>query len=113
MPLLSDHNIEIIIVDDSRSRSCNAGCGMDWTSAETITLADRQIKAMFGDKAQLEQMDLSGVTAGSLAQGLQQEIMNGSLSLPLLIINGEPRISGPFDIRMLLDAIGVVVETNL
>ena len=32
------------------------------------------------------------------------------LSLPLLLINGELRISGEFDIRMLLDAIDTKME---
>jgi len=32
------------------------------------------------------------------------------LPLPLLIINGEPRIPGQFDIRLLLDAIDAEIE---
>ena len=49
---------------------------------------------------------------GYLALDLQQRISDGNLSLPLLLINGEPRISGPFDIRMLLDAIEAEIEMN-
>jgi len=110
---LSKHDIEILIVDDRQSRSCEIGCGMDWSSAETVALAYQQIEARFGDRAQLKHLDLSEAVTGSLTLELQQRIMNGEFSLPLLIIRGEPRISGPFDIRMLLDAVEAVIETKL
>ncbi len=37
-------------------------------------------------------------------------IKNKNLSLPLLLVNGQPRVSGEFDIRQLLDAIEVEIE---
>ena len=110
---MSKHDIEILIVDDRQARSCEVGCGMDWSSAETVALADQQIKARFGDRVQLKHLGLSEAVTGSLTLELQQGIRNGNFSLPLLIINGESRISGPFDIRMLLDAVEAVIETNL
>jgi hypothetical protein len=36
--------------------------------------------------------------------------MDKDLSLPLLIIDGQTRISGQFDIRQLIDAINAEVE---
>ena len=107
---LSKHDIEILIVDDRQARRCEVGCGMDWSSAEAIALADQQIKARFGDRVQLKYLDLSQAVTGYLALDLQQRIKNGNLPLPLLLINDEPRISGPFDIRMLLDAVEAEIE---
>jgi len=107
---LSKHSIEVFIVDDSKAEKCDIGCGMDWSSAETVALADQQIKARFGDRVQLKYLDLSQAVTGYLALDLQQRIGNGNLPLPLLLINGEPRISGPFDIRMLLDAVEAEIE---
>lgn len=110
---LSNHNIEVLIIDDRQAGSCEDGCGMDWTSAENVTLAGRQIKAAFGDGVQLKRLNLSEAAAGLIDLELQQGITNGSLSLPLLIIDGKMRVSGPFDIRILLDAVEAVIESKL
>ena len=110
---MSKHDIEILIVYDRQAKSCEAGCGMDWSLAETVALADQQVRARFGDRVQLKHMGLSEAVAGYLASELQQRLMNGSLPSPLLVINGEPRISGPFDIRMLLDVVDAEIEIKL
>ena len=107
---LSKHDIEILIVDDRQARSCEVGCGMDWSSAEAVALADQQVKARFGDRVQLEYLDLSQPVIDDHALALQQKIRSASLLPPLLIINDELRISGRFDIRMLLDAIEAEIE---
>ena len=106
------HTIQVTIVDDSTGEKCDAHCGVDWSSVEAITLANQQIKDRFGDKIQLEYVDLSKPVANHHSLELGQEIRNNNLSLPLLLINGEPRISGQFDIRLLLDAIDAEVEVK-
>ena len=107
LPLIK-HDIQIIIVDDSKGKKCDASCGVDWSSVEAVTLAKQRIKDRFGDRVQLEYIDLSKSTNGHRALELNQRIKG--LPLPLLVINGEPRISGQFDIRMLLDAIDAEIE---
>ncbi|MFC2016859.1 hypothetical protein ACFLUD_00415 [Chloroflexota bacterium] len=109
MPLIK-HIIQITIVDDSKGEKCDTHCGVDWSSAEAIALANQRIKDRFGDRIQLGYLDLSKPMANHRALELNQEIRDKNLSLPLLLINGEPRISGQFDIRLLLDAIDVEVE---
>ena len=104
------HIIQITIVDDSKCEKCDASCGVDWSSVETIALANQRIKDKFGDKIQLEYIDLSKPVANRHALELNQEVWNKNLSLPLLLINGEPRISGQFDIRLLLDAMDAEME---
>ncbi len=110
MPPLIRHTIQITIVDDSTGEKCDAYCGVDWSSAEAIALASQRIKDRFGDKIQLEYLDLSKPMTNHRALELNQEVRNKNLSLPLLLINGEPRISGQFDIRQLLDAIDAEME---
>jgi len=110
MPPLNKHDIKIVIADDRKVKECNVGCGMDWSSAETITLAKQQIKDRFGYGMQLEYFDLSEGVSRQHALELQQKVKDKNLPLPLLIINGEPRISGRFDIRMLIDAIDAEME---
>ena len=112
MPSLIKHPIEITIVDDSKGEKCDAHCGVDWSSVEAITLASQRIKDRFGDKIQLEYLDLSKPVDNCRALEFIQGIKNRDLSLPLLLVNGKPRISGQFDIRLLLDAINAELELN-
>ena len=111
LPLIK-HTIQVTIVDDSKSEQCDAHCGVDWSSVEAITLASQRIKDRFGDKIQLEYRNLSRPIANRHDLELFQGIKNKDLSLPLLLINGKPRISGQFDIRLLLDAINAELELN-
>ena len=104
------YDIQIVIVDDSKTKNCDVNCGVDWSSVEAITLANQRIKARFGDSVQLEYINLSQPVTGHNALELKQRIRNENLSLPLLVINGGTRISGQFDIRMLLDAIDAEME---
>ena len=110
MPALTKHTIQIAIVDDSRSERCEAHCGVDWSSAETIALASQRIKERFGDRIHLEYLDLSNPRINYQALELNQGIKNKELPLPVLVVNGHPRISGQFDIRQLLDVIDAEVE---
>ena len=104
------HNIQVTIVDDSMGEKCEAHCGMDWSSVEAISLATERIKERFGDRIQLGYLDLSNPVTNHYAIELRQGIRSKNLSLPLLVIDGQPRISGQFDIRQLLDAIEAEVE---
>ncbi|MFC1932239.1 DUF1462 family protein [Chloroflexota bacterium] len=107
---MNEHDIQIVIVNDSKGEKCDAECGVDWSSAEAVALASQRIEDRFGDEIKLEYIDLSQATDNPFALELSQEIKNKNLSLPLLLINGQPRISGQFDIRQLLDTIEVEIE---
>ncbi len=102
--------IQIIIIDDSSIKKCDASCGIDWSSAEAIALANQQIKARFGDRVELKYLDLSKTALDHQVLVWQQKIRSKNLLPPLLVINGEVRISGQFDIRMLLDTIDTEIE---
>jgi len=110
MPPLVKDSIKITIVDDSRRQECDAGCGVDWSSPETIALASQRIKDRFGDKIQLVYLDLAKAKANRDTLEWNQEIKDKDLSLPLLLLNGKLRLSGQFDIRQLLDAIEAEME---
>ena len=110
MPSLIKPAIQIIIVDDIKVEKCDAHCGLDWSSAEVVTLARQRIKDRFGDRIELQYLDLSQPVTNHYASALKQRVRNNKLPLPLLIINDKPRILGQFDIRLLLDAIDAEVE---
>ena len=110
MPPLTEPTIQIVIVDNSKGEKCAARCGTDWTSAEVIALTRQRIEDGFGDKIQLEYLDLAEPMTNHRAPELNQTIRDKNLPLPLLVINGQPRISGQFDIRQLIDAISAEIE---
>lgn len=107
---LSKQDIQIVIINDSKGERCDIDCGVDWSSVEAITLARQRIKDRFGDRVQLDYIDLSKPVSDRVLE-LNQRIKD--LPLPLLVINGESRISGQFDIRLLLDAIDAEIEIRL
>lgn len=109
MPSSTKHTIQVTIIDDSRQKECDADCGVDWFAGEAIALASQRIKERFGDRIELACLDLSTATTDDAAEW-HQEINNKNLPLPLLVINGQPRISGQFDTRRLLDAIDAEIE---
>ena len=109
MPSLVKGTMKIIIVDDIRQQECDAGCGIDWSSPETIALASQRIKDRFGDKIQLAYLDLSKAANHDTLEW-NQAIKDKNLSLPLLLLNGQLRLSGQFDIRQLMDAIEAEME---
>ncbi len=105
--------IQITIVDDSRNELCEAECGLDWSSAEVLTLAGQRIEGRFDEKIELEYLDLAKATDNRHTLELSQEIKEKNLLLPLLTINGQLRISGIFDVRQLLDAIEAEMEIEI
>lgn len=102
------HTIKTIIVDNSKGEKCNARCGIDWSSAEVLARAREEINNRFGDGVQLEYLDTAIATNGCPGPELEHAARNNTL--PLLFINGELKIAGEFDIRLLLDAIDIEME---
>ncbi len=105
------HIIRVSIIDDSSLPKCDAYCGANWSSEEVLVLARQRVTERFGDRVRLQYIDRSKSTTNDDAlKAWGQAIKNKNLSLPLLLINSEPKISGEFDIRQLLDAIEADLE---
>lgn len=108
---MSRNALQVTIVDYvGRANKCDIDCGENWSSPESIALARQRVKTRFSEGIRLEYVDLSGSGVANISSELRQKIRDDILPLPLLIINGEPRISGQFDIRMLLDAVEAEME---
>jgi len=110
---LSESTVQITIINDSRRVECEAGCGTDWSSPEALALASQRIRERFGEEMQPVYIDLSEDTSSRDALKWGKEISDKDLSLPLLLINGQVRISGQFDIRQLLDTVEVEKELGV
>jgi disulfide oxidoreductase YuzD len=102
--------IEIIIIDDTSRRDCDIDCGTDWSSQESVGLANRQVKSRFGEETRLEYIDLSGTAPDDRTVLWRQTMRERSLSVPLLLINGHLRVAGQFDIRQIIDAVEAEIE---
>lgn len=97
--------MHVIIIDDTSIESCEAHCGVDWSAEENIKLAGQRITERFSDRIDVQYIDLSKSYFEKQARQWQSKIKTEHLNLPLLVINGRVRISGQFDVRMLLDSI--------
>ncbi|UCB43551.1 MAG: DUF1462 family protein [Dehalococcoidales bacterium] len=107
---MTEATVDIKIIDDTSRRDCDAACGTDWSSPEAINLASRQIRSRFGEEMQLEYVDLSRTIPDHAIARWQQTIRERSLSVPLLLINGQLRVAGQFDTRQIIDAIEAEIE---
>ena len=104
--------MKIMILGGDAEVECEASCGEDWSSREAITLASERIKERFGEDISLEYVDLTADSAEKNTREWKEMIKSRGLTLPLLLLNGELRISGQFDIRQLLDVIEVEREVG-
>jgi hypothetical protein len=100
--------IPVTVVYDSGNVKCEAACGLDWSSLEAVTVIRQRVNGRFGNSVMLEILDLS--TGDKRVPELEERIRRNNLSLPLLLVNNEVRISGEFDARQLMDAIEVEKE---
>ena len=114
MPPSDKPTIQITILDDRHTEECTSGCTMDWSLPVSLTLARQQVRERFGNKVRLEYINMSMDTSMTMSYsdvaGWKAEIRNKNLLLPLLLVNGQLRISGPFDFRQLMDAIEFELE---
>jgi hypothetical protein len=105
--------IRITISADSRGEKCEGRCGLNLSSPEERrTIADLLGK-LYGDRVQLEYRDLGDPSAGDV-QDLQLPAPGKEGSdmwqFPLLLVNGRPRISGYFDLRLMQNVIQAEME---
>jgi disulfide oxidoreductase YuzD len=107
---LTEATVEIKIIDDTSRRDCDAACGTDWSSPEAIELASQQLRSRFGERTQLDYVDLSRAIPDHQIAQWQQTIRERSLSVPLLLINGQLRVAGQFDTRQIIDAVEAEIE---
>ena len=102
--------IEVTIINDPVRQDCEMSCGTDWSSEESLELAEKQVRNRFGDSVQLKYYDLTGKDKDEALIRWGEKIENENLSVPLLVLNGHLRITGIFDIRQMLDVIEAELE---
>jgi disulfide oxidoreductase YuzD len=101
--------ILVTVVDDAASPKCEARCGLDLSSPETFNSTADVLRKLFGSRVKIEHISLTAIEAGSLSE-IAERVKSSDLVLPLLLINGKPRISGYFDLHSLQEVIQAEIE---
>jgi glutaredoxin len=101
--------ITVTVVDDPTGTGCEARCGLDLSSPETFRSTAGVLRKLFGARVKLEYVTLDTAQAGPLAE-IAIRVKAGELSLPLLLVNGKPRVSGYFDLHLLQESIQAEIE---
>ena len=101
--------ITVTVVDDPAGTKCEARCGLDISSPETFRSTAGVLRKLFGARVKLEYATLDAIQTGPLAD-LAEKVKGDELSLPLLLVNGKPRVSGYFDLHLLQESIQAEIE---
>jgi len=103
-------SIRVTIIDDDKAEKCEGHCGLDLTSPRTIEEITGLLKNLYGETVELEFLDLAESTTSRSYPEIVDRIRKENLALPLLLINGNLRIAGYFDIYQLQNTIQVEIE---
>lgn len=99
-----------IINDPLKKTDCDGACGVDWSSLQTLEMARKQIQERFGNDVRLTYLDIAQGTMMENMQVWIDYIKQRNHQVPLLVIDGQLRIAGNFDVRQMIDAIEVQTE---
>lgn len=100
--------MRVVVIDDSQKCACEGRCGVDWHTVEARGSLASTIRAKFGDAIELSFLDISSGHNVVSAEVLPALLLDKQ-PLPLLLIDGQVRIEGYFDNRMVCD----VIEANM
>jgi disulfide oxidoreductase YuzD len=103
-------SIRVAVLDDAKAKKCEGHCGLDFSSPEAVEEVAKLLNKLYGEKVQLEYLDLAEPSTSRSYPEIVERIRTEHLALPLLLINGNLRISGYFDIYLLQSAIQVELE---
>lgn len=104
---------KVTVIDDTEADKCEGHCGLEFSSPQVIGQTTEQLRNLFGEIVQLEYLDLGGPVADRLYPEMVQRVRAENLPLPLLLINGNLRVSGYFDIDLLKRVIQADLEMEL
>lgn len=104
--------VRVTILDDSRSQRCEGRCGMDLSSPGELEALAELLNKTYGESVRLEYRDLCSSPVEDALIAIEEKASLDALPLPLLLINGKPRISGYFDLRLIQDVIQAEMEIS-
>ena len=102
--------IRVTILDDSCVKRCEGRCGLDLSTPGRIQSISDLLKKLYGENVCLDYHDLGDASVEDPFLTVPEEARPTASSLPLLLVNGKPRISGYFDLRQIQDVIQAEIE---
>lgn len=100
-----------VIIDSRKKAWCEGECGLDWSKRDNQLMAEQAVQTRFGSTVDLTFCDLA--TSGSCGLLVNAEENDaGTPGLPVLAIDGQPRITGLFDVRMMCLVVEAALENN-
>ena len=111
--MTSQTPIQVTVVDNSQSEKCEGRCGLDFSSPATVEFVTEHLNKLYGDSVKLEYLDLADPSTRSSHPDIVVMLADRDLPLPLLLVNGNLRISGYFDIYILQNVIQTEMEMDL
>ncbi len=103
--------IRVDVLDDPARPGCEARCGLDLSSAQVRQATGEALRQRFGSRVQLRYVALNEAgPAAAVPAGIIERLARGELALPLLLVDGQPRISGYFDLHALQEVIQARIE---
>lgn len=110
---MNSAKILVSVLVDSAIPWCEGECTTDWLKAEHQALARQEIARRHSERVEVEFVDIRAPSASPRQASLISRVQREKLPFPVLLMNGHPRITGPFDMRMLLDIIEVETESTI
>ncbi len=110
---MTSPKIQVTIIGDSAAASCEGECTTDWTKADNQETARAAVARRIGKDAAVEFLDAMTNAGDSRQMALIKRVRSEKLPFPVLMLNGNPRIDGPFDLRMLIDVIEAEMDRDL
>lgn len=104
--------IKVAIYEQKENaKLCSEDCGVNWLTPEPQQEARDRLRRAHGNAVDIQFLDLDIPEVRRQHGQWLERVKQENLLLPLLVINGEVRINGFFDTRMLFDM--VEAETEL
>ena len=105
-------SVQVTIIDDSKSEKCEGHCGLDFSSPKVVEEVAELLNKQYGETVQLEHINLAEPSTSNTHSEIIERIRTENLVLPLLLINGNLRISGYFDVHLLHNIIQAELEMS-
>ena len=98
--------MDVVVLEHRKmGKPCTEGCGTDWLVEENQKLAQELVEKAFGTGVSLRFVNLAEPGAEDANHEIVEKVRTEGMVLPALVINGEVKIAGYFDLRMLNDMI--------
>lgn len=102
--------IRVAIFDNSQAQHCPGQCGMAALSQDDVKFVAEHLKERFGEDTELDYLDLAQPSVRKRHRRILKLIEAQNLNLPVVTVNGVPRLSGGVDYRLIAETIEVVRE---